>query len=421
VKIHLDLDCFFAAAHRINNPSLEGIPIAVGGKSNISIFDKEKHIKNFSKINGAFTSTLISSPENKNFKEYFIDTNGKIRGVVTTSSYEARAYGVKTAMSVAEALRICPHLTMIPPNYPLYHDLSNKLKLLLDKEIPTIEQASIDEFFGDVTGWIEDKNLYQFGIYLKQKVKDELGLPISVGIAKTKWIAKLATNDAKPHGVKLVLENEVIEFVKEKPIGVFPGIGRVMQEKLLQRGIKTLGDILNKKALFYSWGKSGQQIYDRIAGIDDEEINVEQNRKSIGLGRSFDPLFNRDEIKRRLVILSRHLSFIAYEKKHQPSRYSLKIKYQYGAMSNANINTNRIFTEQYLKNEISNLFDKIDNHPSHAITHLNINLSNFQKNKPKTLDLFHYEEDQKQLKLNDSMQKLRDKFGVDIIKNATEL
>ncbi len=207
--LHLDLDCFFAAAHRIDNPTLDNIPIAVGGRSNLSIFDNKKHKRTISNIDGAFTSSILSSNNNISFEKYFIDPDGRVRGIVTTASYEARAFGVKTAMPVAEALRWCPQLKVIPPNYPLYHELSHRLKLLLEKHIPTIEQFSIDEFFGDVTGWIDDKEAYDFAINLRDIINKELGLPISIGIAKTKWIAKLATNDAKPYGVKLIPENRV--------------------------------------------------------------------------------------------------------------------------------------------------------------------------------------------------------------------
>lgn len=421
MKIHLDLDCFFAAAHRIDNPALENIPIAVGGRSNTNIFDSGKKIRHLSKVNGAFTSSLLSCDSDRSFKEYFVDENGKVRGIITTSSYEARAYGVKTAMSVSEALRLCPHLTMIPPNYPLYHDLSNRLKLLLEKEIPIIEQFSIDEFFGDITGWIKDEDVVEFAVKLKQKIKDELKLPISIGIANTKWIAKLATNDAKPYGVKRIFQEDLDSYVKDKPLKSFPGIGPAFQDKLKGYGVKTLGDIKYKKELFYSWGKSGQQIYDRVCGIDNEAISAREDKKSIGLGRTFDPISCRDEIKRRLIILCRHLSFIAHKSNHKPSTFGLNIKYQYGATSKDSLNSNRVFSEQFFKEQIINMFSKIDNHPSHLIVQLNISLGNFRENKPITLDLLNLEKDTKLSNLTTSMQKLRDKFGVDIIKSGSEL
>lgn len=421
MKIHLDLDCFFAAAHRIDNPKLHNIPIAVGGRSNLSIFEKDKQTRHLSKIDGAFTSSILSSNGDKSFKDYFMDNDGRIRGIITTSSYEARAYGVKTAMPVSEALRLCPNLTVIPPNYPLYHELSNKLKELLEKEIPSIEQFSIDEFFGDVTGWIDDDCVFEYAVNLQTKIKRELKLPISIGIANTKWIAKLATNDAKPNGVYIVYPDEVEEYIKNKHISSFPGIGKKIQERLSGHGVKTLGDVKNKKELFYSWGKNGQQLYDRILGIDNEGISIREDKKSIGLGRTFDPESNRDEIKRRLIILCRHLSFIAYKGNHKPSTYSINVKYRYGQSVKDHINSNRPFSEQHFKNQIINLFEKIDIHLSHAIVQLNITLSNFQETNPTTFDLFNYEDDNKQSKLTSSMQKLREKFGVDIIKNGSEL
>ncbi len=420
--LHLDLDCFFAAAHRIDNPTLENTPIAVGGRSNLSIFDTKKHERSMSNIDGAFTSSILSSNDNISFEKYFIDPDGRVRGIVTTASYEARAFGVKTAMPVAEALRWCPQLKVIPPNYPLYHELSHKLKLLLEKHIPTIEQFSIDEFFGDVTGWIDDKEVYDFAINLRDIIKKELGLPISIGIAKTKWIAKLATNDAKPYGVKIIPENRVDSYIKHKPIKEFCGIGKGYQDRLINRGINKLGQVKDNKQLFYSWGKFGIQLYNRILGTDEEKITItKEDTKSIGLGRTFDPESSRYELKRRITILCRHLSFIAYKGNHNSMTFSLKIKYQYGEKSKDSINTNRTFTEKHLKREMSTMFDKIDKHPSHSVVQINITLSNFQKNKAVTLDLFSQEEDTKQSKLTNSLQKLRDKYGIDIIKSGGEL
>ncbi|MCK5111709.1 MAG: DNA polymerase IV [Arcobacteraceae bacterium] len=420
--LHLDLDCFFAAAHRIDNSQLDNIPIAVGGRSNLSIFDTKKQKRELSKIEGAFTSSILSCNDDKSFEEYFVDPDGKVRGIITTSSYEARAFGVKTAMPVAEALRWCPTLTVLPPNYPLYHELSHKLKQLLEKQIPSIEQFSIDEFFGDVSGWIKDEDVVEFAVNLKQQILDELGLPISIGIAKTKWIAKLATNDAKPNGVKLIQPNEVDDYIHNKPVSEFCGIGKGYQEKLTNRGIRTLGQVKDKKELFYSWGKFGSQLYRRITGTDTEQISITKDaHKSIGLGRTFDPEFNRDEIKRRITILCRHLSFLAHKGKHNPMTFSLKIKYQYGDKAKDYVNNNRTFTEQHLKQGMAEMFDKIDNHPSHAVVQVNITLSNFQENKAVTMDLFTLEDDSKQSQLTDSMQKLRDKFGIDIIKSGGEL
>lgn len=172
--LHLDLDCFFVSAHRTVDKTLEDIPAAVGGRSNLNIFSSKKEIRKISENGGAFVSTILTNEGEKSFKEYFVDENGRIRGIITTASYEARAFGVKTAMSVNEALRLCPKLKMIPPNYPLYHDLSKKLCELLKKEIPLVEQYSIDEFFGDLSGYIKEEEVEEFALKLKQKIKKSL-------------------------------------------------------------------------------------------------------------------------------------------------------------------------------------------------------------------------------------------------------
>ena len=421
LKLHIDIDCFFVSAHRIHNPQYKNIPLAVGGRSNLSIFEVKKSTRTMSKVEGAFTSSILSSNDDKTFEEYYVDPDKRVRGIITTSSYEARKFGVKTAMPVAEALRWCPTLTVLPPNYPLYHDLSHKFKLLLEKEIPSIEQFSIDEFFGDITGWIKDEDAYDFAVKLKQKIYNDLGLPVSIGVSHSKWISKLATEFAKPFGVRYIKTDEVSNFIKDIPISDFPGIGKGYQTRLQKYNIQTLGEIEKKKELFYSWGKPGIQLYHRVCGTDNEKIALAQSRKSIGLGRSFDPEADRVEIKRRIAILCRHMSFLALKGKHKPMTFSINIRYQYGEKAKDFINTNRGFSELFFKQEMIKLFDIIDTHKSHAIIQLNLTLSNFSENKPTTMNLLSYEEDEKQNNLTHSMQKLRNKFGIDIIKSAGEL
>ena len=418
--LHLDIDCFFASAHRINTNKYDNIPIAVGGRSNLNIFSKTKQNRVLSHVNGAFTSAILTL-NNSSSKDYFIDENKKIRGIITTSSYEARAFGVKTAMSVSQALQLCPHLKMIAPDFPLYHDLSHKLKLLLEKEIPHVQQGSIDEFYGNVDGWIKDDDILNFAIYLKQKIKDDLGLPISIGIAHTKYIAKLATNKAKPFGIKLVTREQRQEFIQNMPISNFPGIGKNYEKRLLKYGIRKLGDVKNHKELFYSWKKPGIELYNRICGLDNDKIDIIEDKKSIGLGRTFDPINNRYEIKRRIVILCRHLSFLAIKGKYKPLTYSLSIRYQYGEKQKEYINSHRMFNESIFKKITLELFDKIDIHKSHALIQINISLSNFSSQKQTTFDMFNLDDDLKQENLGESMQKLRNKFGIDIIKSANEL
>ena len=159
--IHLDLDCFFASCERVRNPSLKGKCIAVGGRGDPFIFDKKPSpAKKLMTLNsGAFVPSLFHAEHDGS--NYFKDGD-KIRGIITTASYEARAYGVKTAMSVHEALRLCPHLILLPPNHLLYHTMSHELMEYLSSVVPVMEQYSIDEMFGDLRGWIDEDDTYEF-------------------------------------------------------------------------------------------------------------------------------------------------------------------------------------------------------------------------------------------------------------------
>ncbi len=419
--IHLDIDSFFVSAHRTLDSTLLGKAVAVGGRSNTSIFDNKSNDKKvLSESNGAFVSSILTK-NSKTSKEYYKDQNGRIRGIITTSSYEARKFGVRTAMSVNEALMLCPHLIMIPPDYSLYHDLSQKLNKYLYTKTPHVEQSSIDEFYIDLSGYIEDSDIENFAKELKKEVFEKFKLPISIGIANTKYIAKLATNGAKPDGIKIVQQNEVYDFIKDKAISEFPGIGKGTEKKLLAHGIRRLGQIRDKKELFYSWKKSGIQLYNRVLGLDKEKTQTKTSKKSIGIGRTFDPILDRLEINRRLVILCRYLSFLVFKEKVTPQTFFLQISYDYKSKSKDYINTNRLFNETYFKNSILKLFKDIDIHPTHHIVQLNLSVSNFTENRNHSFDLFEYEKDKKNLELANKINKLRDKYGIDIIKNATEL
>jgi DNA polymerase-4 len=405
--MHLDLDCFFVSAHRTVDKSLLNRPVAVGGRNHVDMFTTDKQKRRLAKQG--------------NTQEYFKDENGRIRGIISTSSYEARACGVKTAMSVNEALRLCPQLHMVPAHFPLYHELSYKLLQLLEKHTPLVEQASIDEFFVDVSGWVKDEEAFAFGQKLQKIIKEQLDLPISIGIAKSKYLAKLATNYAKPIGVRIVHEHEVSAFIKDIPIGKFPGIGKRYQEKLKGYGIHTLGQIQAKKQLFYSWNKSDKQLYNRVCGIGDFKLKKRVESKSIGIGRSFDPLHDRAEIKRRMMILARYLCFLILKKQLNPQTFLVHIKYEFNLSSKMTMNTNRMFNERYFKDCVLDLYEKMDTHPTHSIIQLNISVNNFIEQRMDSFNLFTYNEDVKNKELNKHIQKLREKFGVDIIKNASEL
>ena len=419
--IHIDLDCYFVSAQRTLDKSLHNIPVAVGGKSNVDIFSKTIVKRTMATNRASFSSKILDSEDENSSNDYFVDENNKIRGIITSASYEARAFGVKTAMSVNEALKLCPNLKMIPPKYNLYDELSSKLKELLELEIPLIEQFSIDEFFGDLTGYIKEDEAEDFAKKLKDKIFKELNLPCSIGLANTKYLSKLMTNEAKPNNIKLLKKDNIEEFTKNILIENFTGIGKSFCEKLSGYNIKTLGDIRKNKNLFYSFGKVGVDTYNRVCGIKDSKLNITKERKSIGIGRSFDVVFSRDELKRRVIILSRYLSFIVKKDGHNPLSFQIQIKYEYNIKTKAQENCNKIFNEFDFKNSIINLFMKADKHRNHGVIQLYITVFNFAKKGEHTYNLFEYEDDLKKDKLSKNIQNLREKFGIDILKSACEL
>lgn len=419
--IHIDLDCYFVSAHRTLDKSLHNIPVAVGGKSNVDIFSHTRVKRTMATNRASFSSKILDSEDENSSNDYFVDENNKIRGIITSASYEARAFGVKTAMSVNEALKLCPNLKMIPPKYNLYDELSSKLKELLELEIPLIEQFSIDEFFGDLTGYIKEDEAEDFARKLKDKILKELNLPCSIGLANTKYLSKLMTNEAKPNNIKLLKKENIEEFTKNILIENFTGIGKSFCEKLSGYNIKTLGDIRKNKNLFYSFGKVGIDTYNRVCGIKDSKLNITKEKKSIGIGRSFDVVFNREELKRRVMILSRYLSFIVKKDGHNPLSFQIHIKYESNIKTKAQENSNKIFNEFDFKNSIINLFMQADKHRNHGVVQLYITVFNFAKKGEHTYNLFEYEDDLKKDKLGKNIQNLREKFGIDILKSAFEL
>ena len=423
MKIHIDIDCFFVSAERTVDTSLLNIPVAIGGRGDQYIFAHSKVQQQFNLDNqGAFLGAFFQSyDESVSDISKFTDADGRIRGILTTASYEARSYGIKTAMTIREALQLCPSLTIKAPNMKLYKKLSHKLHDFLAERIPILEQASIDEFYGDLDGWIDDDDVEHFIDILRHEIKKELNLPVSIGAAKTKSIAKLATSSAKPFGCKTVYKNEVLEFIEHIAIADFPGIGRSMQKKLLNYNIKTLGELSRNRKLVSSISPYAKVLYTKVCGLDHEAVNTKAARKSIGISRTFDPIYDREELRRRIIILSRHLAFAIMKLQVLPTTFRVGIRYEMSQHSHASISQNRLFNEQWFKELIISLFHKAEQHKRLKVIRLSINCSEFTCNSKRTLSLLEFESDQKMHQLSKMSQNMQQKYGLDILKWGSEL
>jgi len=423
MKIHIDIDSFFVSAARIVDPSLEGKPVAIGGRSDTKIFehDTASQMVDFQN-SGSFVPTFYKAYEDRDDElSSFIGSDGRIQGILTTASYEARAYGVKTAMRIVDALQLCPHLIIKAPNMLLYQKLSHELHDFLSMNIPLVEQASIDEFYGDLGGWIEDEDVLEFIDILRHRIKKELQLPVSIGAGPTKYIAKLATNFAKPFGSKLVRREEIQAFVSDIPVTEFPGVGRSMRRKLHESAIYTLGELLQRKERVFALGPYAKDLYRRVSGEKDEPINTHRRRKSIGISRTIDPLYDRVELLRRVHVLTRHLSFAILKLGVMPTTYHLSLRYEMGKKSHVSVSSTRLFSESFFDRLCVQMLHKADVYKRLQVIRISIHCGSFTRESKKELDLTTFEEDMKKRKLSESVHKARQKYGLGILKWGSEM
>jgi DNA polymerase-4 len=266
---HIDLDAFLASVEQVLNPRLQGRPVIVGGEP------------------GA-------------------------RGVVASASYEARKFGVKVAMPLNQAYRLCPQAAFLPGHFQHYSNASAQVMDIFRQFTPAVEEASLDEAYLDFTGFQrlyggkilqqgpDDRWLLNLAQEIRKKVKEKTGLSVSIGIGTNKLIAKVVSNLAKPAGILLVRSGYEEKFLAPLEISHLPGIGKATQEKLECFNIKTIGDLkrLPRDILEASFGTYGTSLYERCRGLDDAEVVSEADDcKSI----SRETTFNEDTMDRTLI------------------------------------------------------------------------------------------------------------------------
>lgn len=236
--IHVDMDAFFASVEQMDNPELKGKPIAVGG--------------------------------------------GGKRGVVSAASYEARKYGVKSAMAGNLAAKLCPDLIFVRPRFERYTEISKKIRQIFYQYTDLVEPLSLDEAYLDVTQNKKgNPSASLIAKEIRERIFNEVGLTASAGISINKFIAKIASDYNKPNGQKTVNPEEVLQFLEDLDIRKFYGVGKVTAEKMYQKGIFT-GRDLKQKSLDYldeNFGKSGRYYYYVVRGIHNSEVKPNRIRK----------------------------------------------------------------------------------------------------------------------------------------------
>ncbi|GAB4188608.1 MAG: DNA polymerase IV [Calditrichia bacterium] len=270
---HVDMDAFFASVEQLLHPEWRGKPVIVGA-------DPKK---------------------------------GLGRGVVSAASYEARKYGVHSAMPVNQAYKRCPHGIFTRGHMQLYQEYSNKIFEAFDQLTPLVEPLSIDEAFLDMTGTLKFYSSPQeMGMAIKQKVKEVSGLTCSVGIAPNKSVAKIASDLNKPDGLVVVTEENLQTFMADLPITRIWGIGKKSAEVFTKLGITTCKDLweIPYDTLITKFGKLGDHIYRISRGIDDRPVETRETIKSISNERTFgEDVGKKETLLQTLLYLSEKVAF----------------------------------------------------------------------------------------------------------------
>ncbi len=286
--VHVDMDAFYASIEQKDTPAFRGKPLIVGG-----------------------------NPEN--------------RGVVAACSYEARRFGVHSAMPCSQAIRLCPQAIFARPRMERYREVSARLMTLFRRYTPLVEPLSLDEAFLDVT---TNNHNHPSATILAQRIRaeiyQELGLTASAGVSFNKFLAKVASDFHKPNGLTTVPPEKATDFLAALPIRKFFGVGKVTEKKMLHLGIKTGHDLcrMDQELLISHFGKTGSFLYNIVRGIDERPVEPARERKSIGSETTlYCDTDDKTEIDTILSDLARQIEYSL--KKKQTGGYTLTLKVRY--------------------------------------------------------------------------------------------
>ena len=289
--IHIDMDAFFAAVEIRDNPKLKGKPVVIG-----------------------------SDPRK---------TGG--RGVVSTCSYEARVFGIHSAMSSKEAYERCPQAVFISGNYEKYTAVGQQIRAIFKRYTDNIEPMSIDEAYLDVTeNKLGIKSAVKIARLIQQDIWQELHLTASAGVSYNKFLAKIASDYQKPRGLTVILPDEAEDFLKQMDIAKFHGVGKKTVEKLHQMGVFTGADLLkiSEISLIDRFGRLGFDLYRKARGIDNSPVKSNRIRKSIGKEKTYSKILNLEEdIKKELTLLSERVALNLHQQEKAGKIVILKIRY----------------------------------------------------------------------------------------------
>lgn len=379
--MHIDMDAFFAAVEKLDNPELEEKPVIVGG--------------------------------------VFLND----RGVVSTACYIARKYGVHSAMPIFKAKKLCPDGIYLSGRMERYKELSIMIEKIFYKYTPLVEKISIDEAFLDLTGC---HKLFgtsrEIGLEIKNDIKEKTGLIASVGISKNKYLAKLASAYDKPDGFKIIRADEVDQFLDILPIGKLWGVGEKTEEKLKEHGIDLVGNLkkIPKKELHDQFGKLGIKLYNLARGIDKREVIPDEEIKSLSQEETFSRnLTDNIEIFSVLMGMAEKVSKRLHDHKLWGKTIFIKVRY-----ANFKTYTRRITLNRYIHStekiyHMAKKLLKTNNLLVKPLRLLGIGVSNLRSEEQTQLSLFGRDLQDEQL--DKTINAIKNKYGDKSVRRGIDL
>jgi len=371
--IHMDQDAFYVSVEVRKNPKLKGLPVIVGGVSG--------------------------------------------RGVVTSCSYEARKFGVHSAMPSRKAKQLCPHAIFVRGNMEEYSKASHEITDILMERVPLLEKASIDEHYIDMTGMERFFGCMKFAHELREKVMKETGLPISFGLSINKMVSKMATNFCKPNGEKQVEKHAVRSFMDPLPISKIPGIGKSTSAKLSRMGMQYIHQLteIPQEKVNEVLGKNGLFLWRKAHGIDHAPIVPYRVQKSIGTQSTFAAdTMDILSIKNLLLAMVNHLAFELRQKKRLTSCVTVTVRYSNFETVSKQAKIPYTSLDSVLIQKARELFDTLYD----GWTPLRLVGVRFSHLVEGFEQIELYNNGEKLYNLYQQMDKIRNRYGVEAVKVA---
>jgi len=379
--LHLDFDAFFASVEEILDPSLRGKPLIVG------------------------------APPEK-------------RGVVASASYPARAFGVRSAMPTAQALRLCPHAIIVPPRHRIYGEYSARMMAILSEYTPLVEPLSLDEAFLDVTGcearWGSPEGLAH---QIQVRLSTELALTASIGLASNKLVSKIASGLEKPRGFVVVPHGKEPEFLAPLPVEKLWGVGKVTAGSLHDMGISTIGDLAELPAaqLEARFGRRGRDLYRQARVIDDSPVVVEREEKSLSRETTFaQDIGDRRVLRRKLRILSESVARQLRRRGRRARTVKLKLRYSdFETLTRQVTMSTPTDLEPVIFDQAARLLDKAWDR-SKQVRLIGVGVTKLATEQ-RQLSLFEGEGDgrtERLRRLSKSVDQIREKYGDEAIRRG---